>query len=300
MTMNPEIIVLVGPPGSGKSTYCEKYKTSHIRISQDEMGKKEHLVAFQIHLNRGDNLIIDRMGFSKEQRERYLKPAREAGYNTRIVVFHVPSSICRERAVARIPNHPTVLTEADADRAINFFFTKYERVEDNEADEVIRLGWDESYKSEIIICDLDGTLANIDHRLGFVKDKDVDSEETQKKDWKSFFKNIPGDKVNEWCRQLIMSMYYDSRADIVFCSGRPDDYRKDTQQWLDDNGFDIGPLYMRRRGDYRKDDVIKEIILDFELLPRYNILFAVDDRQQVVDKFRSRGIIVLQCQKGDY
>jgi hypothetical protein len=47
---------------------------------------------------------------------------------------------------------------------------------------------------------------------------------------------------------------------------------------------------------------IKEIILDFEIFPRYNVLFAVDDRKQVIDMYRNKNIIVLDCagEKGNF
>ena len=58
---------------------------------------------------------------------------------------------------------------------------------------------------------------------------------------------------------------------------------------------------MRPRDDHRKDDIVKEIILDFEIKTRVNnILFAVDDRQSVVDLWRNRGITTLACAKGDF
>lgn len=292
-----EIILLCGPPGSGKSTYAKAYEQRfedfYYRISQDDQGKEGHWNAFLPILVTGNNVIIDRMGFSKAQRDRYLEPARKAGYSTKIVVFHVPSAVCRERAVARIGNHPTILTEKDADKAINFFFSKYERVEDNEADEVVRLGWD-GPKKDAIICDLDGTLCNIDHRLHHVKGPG-------KKNWKAFCDEIPNDSVNKWCHSILWNYMFGCHYEIVYCSGRSDEYRKITEEWLDKHiQLDYDGLYMRRRNDSRADYIAKEIILDFELLTRYNILFAIDDRQQVVDLWRRRGLVALQCSKGDF
>lgn len=295
--MKPEIIILVGPPGSGKSTYCNKFP-KHVRISQDDQGVG-HLHNFESALYHRDNIIIDRMGFSKDQRDRYLKPAREAGYTTIIVVLHVPKEICFQRCDAR-KNHPTVKTKEDASKAINFFFSKYERVENGDADIVDRYYSVPEIPTvkKAIIVDIDGTLANIDHRLGFVNTKDTDSEKTQKADWKNFFKNIPGDSVNEWCREIMEAMRI--RYEIVLCSGRPDDYKRDTKTWLEEHHVFYDALYMRARGDFRRDDVIKQQILDFELLPRYNILMCIDDRKNVTDMWRKNGLTCLQCQEGNY
>lgn len=293
--MAKEIILLVGAPGSGKSSFAKSIST-HAYINQDEMGKEQHFRIFESHLENGFSIIVDRMNFSKEQRERYLAPARAQGYKTKIIVFHVPSETCMIRCINR-NNHPTIKTPADASRAINFFFSKYERVEDNEADEVVRLGWDGD-REPALIFDLDGTMANIDARMHFLEGKVADSEETQKKDWKKFFEHIPTDKVNNWCAELLWK-FEDSHT-IVFCSGRPDNYKKSTEEWLKNNNLSYNNLFMRRRGDYRKDEIVKQIILDFELLPRYDILFVVDDRRQVVDMWRRNDIVCLHCAEGNY
>lgn len=290
-----EIIILVGPPGSGKSTYCSTVLSSYYRISQDDMGKEEHFSIFTKQLALGRDIVIDRMNFSVEQRERYLAPAKAAGYKTKIIVFHVPFDTCYSRCVTR-ENHPTIKTPRDASKALHFFFRKYERVSDSEADEVIRLGWD-GEKETAIICDLDGTLTNINHRMAALNGSS-DSKETQKRDWKAFFSGIPNDSVNNWCAEII-HRFRDSHP-IVYCSGRPDDHRKATEKWLFDNCLESEHLFMRRRNDFRKDDIIKEIILEFELKTRYDILFWLDDRKQVVDKIREHGIVVLQCCAGEY
>lgn len=298
-----ELILLVGPPGSGKSSYCENWLSPsdsefYRRISQDDQGKDGHMEIFVKAILRNENIVCDRMNFNKEQRERYLKPAREAGYKTKIIVLHVPLRVCLDRCNAR-SNHPTVKTPQDASKAVNFFFSKYERVEDCEADEVVRV-YDVPgiARTNAVIVDIDGTLANIDHRLNFVNGKDTDSEKTQKTDWKNFFANIPGDKVNHWCKELMSNMI--QNYTVVLASGRPSDYKRQTQDWLDENQIPYDALFMRMRGDYRRDDVIKQIILDFELFPRYNILFIVDDRKNVTEMWRKNGLVCLQCHEGDY
>lgn len=317
----PKLIVLVGPPGSGKSTYAQKFNLdfsiSPVRISQDDQGKDGHLKLFQKAIDFKDSIIIDRMNFDKKQRERYIKPAKEAGYEVEIVVFHVPRKTCFSRIMAR-ENHPTIngasiikdefgnllhaeISEKEktrqANSALDTFFCKYERVEDTEADKVTRLGWSDK-KTTVIICDLDGTLCNIDHRLHHVQG------EKKKRRWDLFNKEIPNDSLNTWCADLIEKMSVRTINSIsirtVLCSGRVDSTRNDTEEWLFEHAISYDNLFMRHRKDFRQDSVIKEIILDFEILPRYNVLFAIDDRQQVVDMWRRRGLVCLQCAPGDF
>lgn len=289
-----KLTLLVGPPGSGKSTLARQYcdKGGVIYINQDKQGK-QHLDLFNAAIERNEDIIVDRMNFSMGQRSRYLEPAKAAGYETEIVVLHQPYDLCFQRAFAR-KDHETIKDEHGARQALSTFFTKYERVEDAEADKVTRI-WPEGSKDLAIICDLDGTLCNIDHRLHFVK---VDKSKGEKADWKNFFFNLRDDKVNDWCAD-ILHRFQDTHA-IVYCSGRPDDHRRATKAWLKEAGVAGGLLFMRHRGDHREDSIVKEILLDFEILTRYTPYFAIDDRARVVAMWRKRGITTLACAQGDF
>ena len=300
MALNPLIILMVGPPGSGKSTGAQEYLEAHgnrddlVRVSQDDQGKQGHMGVFEEALAARKDILVDRMGFDKNQRNRYLDPAKKAGYDTRIVVLHVPMETCLERCKSRA-NHPTIKTDEDAENAVTFFFRKYERVESEEADEVIRTGWVGADAVKCVVSDLDGTLANVDHRRHYVR-----REKPLKPNWVMFFEKMIDDPVNEWCRILLESMK--ETYPIVYATGRPGDYKEHTELWLQENRlrYPGSSLFTRLAKDHRKDDVVKEIILEFEIKTRYDILFVVDDRQQVVDMWRKHGYIVLQCAKGDF
>lgn len=182
---------------------------------------------------------------------------------------------------------------------IDTFFTKYERVEDSEADKVTRLGWDvDSHKTKpVIICDLDGTLCNIEHRLHHVK-----HEIRKNNRWDLFNKEIVNDNINVWCRTLIK--HVGVNHPIYLVSGRVDSSRQETITNLEKHNVkpkvDYQHLFMRHRSDFRQDYIIKEIILDFEILTRNTVLFAIDDRKQVIDMWRKRGILCLACAEGDF
>lgn len=291
----PECIILVGPPGSGKSTLAQEYVSKgYNRISQDDQGKA-HLDIFKHDAFIGENIIVDRMNFSKEQRKRYIDILKEAQvknfgneYKIKIIVLHENKETCLARCGSR-ENHPTIKDERSAQSALNTFFSKYERPTPDEGE--LEFRYPEGEKNWIIVTDMDNTLSDATHREHLL------DKSKGKPNWKAFFDAMDKDPVNEWCRIII-----DDTLPVVIVSARPDDYRKKTEDWLFENNIDYKELYMRARNDFRKDDIIKEIILDFELKTRYNILFWLDDRKQVIDKIRSRGITVLDCagEKGHF
>ena len=284
--------MLVGPCGSGKSTMARGIcdERGFVYINQDSQGR-EHLSRFDDAILAGHNVVVDRMNFTKGQRSRYLDLAKSHGYHTTIVVLHTNYETCFARCIAR-QGHETIKEESAARGALNMFFSKYERVEDTEADCVSRL-WPDGLKPLAIVCDLDGTLCDIRHRRHFVR-----REDGGKKDWPGFFKAMSDDAVNVWCAEILKAM--GSKYRIVLCSGRPDDYRRKTEDWLAKHSIAYDDLFMRLRNDSRQDNIAKEIILDFEILTRYTPSFMIDDRQQVVDCWRRRGYICLQCDVGDF
>lgn len=107
--MEKELILLVGPIGAGKTTFSKTLENeTSMRISQDEMGRKAYLDIFKQSVKEGvPRIIVDRMNFNKEQRERFIKPAKEAGYVITIFDFDWDWDICFNRVINRT-SHPTV------------------------------------------------------------------------------------------------------------------------------------------------------------------------------------------------
>ena len=137
MDYEKELILMVGPIGSGKTTFAKSLETdSSIRISQDEMGRKAYLKYFREALKDGiPRVIIDRMNFDRKQRERFIKPAREAGYCVTIFEIDYNPVTCLERVIKR-ENHPTIPKDSEdlAKKIIFDYMEKYEHPEPSEYD----------------------------------------------------------------------------------------------------------------------------------------------------------------------
>lgn len=145
----------------------------------------------------------------------------------------------------------------------------------------------------LVIFDLDGTLMDISKRLVFVRSKP--------KNWPAFERGIPDDEP----KQDIINLYHvfaeHRGSTIILCSGRSEDTRQMTEEWLDKHGLSSHvELLMRKSKDYRADYIIKSEIFD-QIEAKYGrIDMTIDDRNQVVEMTRERGITSLQCAPGDF
>jgi hypothetical protein len=96
-------------------------------------------------------------------------------------------------------------------------------------------------------------------------------------------------------------------VEIWFFTGRPEEYRKLTSDWLIKHTNVVhdevhnGQLVMRATGDYRPDYVVKQEMVDRMLIEDRRRLVAVfDDRSQVVEMWRRNGINCFQVAPGDF
>lgn len=141
------------------------------------------------------------------------------------------------------------------------------------------------------IFDIDGTLADIQHRRHYVSVKP--------KNWPAFEKAIKFDTAIVPILNTALT-FQASNHRLIFCSGRGEQQRAQTTEWLERHGLISPRIYMRAEKDYRSDDIIKEELLDRILADGFNPQLVFDDRDRVVAMWRRRGLICAQVAPGDF
>ncbi len=139
------------------------------------------------------------------------------------------------------------------------------------------------YKENAIIVDVDGTLADM---RGIRKPFE----------WDKVLQDKPHQDVIDLVKDLASLKKYK----IIITTGRDGICEQDTVTWLRKYKVEFDDFYIRGIGDFRKDNIIKsEIYMDY-IRPKYNVEFVLDDRDQVVDMWRSLGLRVLQVAPGNF
>jgi phosphoglycolate phosphatase-like HAD superfamily hydrolase len=146
---------------------------------------------------------------------------------------------------------------------------------------------------DTVIFDLDGTLADISHRLHYIEGPD--------KDWDAFFKACVHDEPINTIIGILQEMAAGEYR-IVIMTGRSDAVLDETMEWLNawaPIGQDF-ELFMRKEGDHTPDDALKLKWLNEGYIDKDRIFCVFEDRKRVVDMWRGLGLTCLQVAPGDF
>lgn len=145
----------------------------------------------------------------------------------------------------------------------------------------------------IIVFDVDGTLANADHRRHHLEGK---------KNWKAFEEEAPHDPPHDEIVYLLWLLGSDSKNVIIIVTARGIHQKEQTMEWLTKQNIKYDALYMREEEkDYSPDDQFKEKVLK-RIEHHYGAkpFIVFEDRNKVVDMWRRNGIKCLQVEPGDF
>ncbi|TKK84663.1 5'-hydroxyl kinase [Herbidospora galbida] len=298
------LVILRGIQGSGKSTWAHGWVSEDVqhraRVNRDDIramahsgyhGDVERRVIFLRDaiisdlLGRGVSVVVDDTNLPSRTVRELKALAKRHKAEVRIVdLTHIPLEVCIARDAAR-PNPVGGPTIRD-------YHDRYVRGKGSPLP-VPELPWepapdllhyylaDES-KPQAYIVDIDGTVALRGDRSPFDMTRVVE------------------DRPN-WPVIRVLNDLYRTGNDLIFVSGRDDSCQRETWTWLVEHlDFEPIALHMRKHGDFRTDWIVKSEIFDNEIRNHYNILGVFDDRDQVVQMWRTLGLTCFQVAEGNF
>mmetsp|Transcript_33363 Transcript_33363/g.76239 ORF Transcript_33363/g.76239 Transcript_33363/m.76239 type:complete len:428 (-) Transcript_33363:190-1473(-) len=123
----PSVLVLVGAPGSGKSTFAKALTNASPRwnrVNQDSInggqpGSRQQCEEFARRcLMQGKSIIVDRCNFNAQQRRTWVDLAREFSCHCDSIFLDLPLEVCKDRVARRVGHEGGVQGSDAATRAI--------------------------------------------------------------------------------------------------------------------------------------------------------------------------------------
>ncbi|MGW4724442.1 phosphatase domain-containing protein [Streptomyces sp. S1] len=133
-----------------------------------------------------------------------------------------------------------------------------------------------------VMCDIDGTLALRVDRGPYD------------------FTRCDRDVLNVSVRDALRAFRSAESDRIVLLSGRSEDHRALTEEWLARHEVPYDELWMRASGDGRGDDLVKAELFDAHVRHRYAVRVSLDDRDRVVALWRRLGLPTWQVNYGAF
>lgn len=304
MKKNPQILILVGAPGSGKSTFARYFirtEENWMRVCRDDFRamhfstsnlspREESSITEMIDgaisglLKRRMNVLVDATHCKAEYINHYIEKFNHLA-DISFKVFDLNAQTIAERCDKRNKEIGKYISQSVQSRYIkelqvlkkNFDFSIRPKV-----DRKTGLLQQDQSLPKAIICDLDGTLALMDDRNPF------DASHADK------------DRLNESVASTLR-LFSKNDYQILLVSGREDRFKEPTVKFLEDHDITYDRLLMRKSKDFRKDSIVKREIYEAVIKGKYYVEFILDDRDQVVDMWRQElGLSCFQVNYGDF
>jgi len=150
-------------------------------------------------------------------------------------------------------------------------------------------------RKSVIICDLDGTLAEVEHRKHFINQEE--------KDWKSFHEHCVHDEPYKQVVDTVQALCQIHDLEVYIYTGRTIDTLEVTKNWLENVGIFYSKIRMRTNEKFWiKDDQLKENWLneDFPGNEKDYVYLVLEDRKSVVDMWRRNGLKCFEVNEGNF
>lgn len=285
-----KLVIMQGLPGSGKSTKAAELvreSGNAIRVNRDLLREMLHfgkfsgdneqlttdaeLALIKLFLDSGKKVVVDDTNLSAKTVNKLVALTKDEPFH-KVEFCKMATSI--EECIIR-----DQVRGQKGERSVGpYVIMNMAR----------RYGLFDNGKKDVLV-DMDGTLADVEHRRHFVNGEG-------KKDWNGFFEAMDSDPVRKDVAEMV-DHYAAQGCNIVIVSARPEKYRDRTVAWLHKNIIPFQTIIMRANGDSRDDVIVKQGILDSHF-KKDNIEAVIDDRPRVIRMWESNGLKVHDVGKG--
>jgi len=301
MNKNLQILILIGAPGSGKSTFARYFlrtEENWMRLCRDDFrtmqfaagnlsNHEERLIAdmldtaVEMLLLKRNNVLLDATHCRKEYIDHYIERFNHLA-DISFKLFDLDVTTLTERCEKRFQSTGKLISISTIKKFVedlevlkkDFDFVPRPKI-NRQKPVVIQ----DAGLPKAVLCDLDGTLALMRDRNPY------DATHCDE------------DDLNEPVASVLRN-FYNNGFQILLISGREDRFYQPTVRFLEKHTISYYQLWMRKTGDLRKDAIIKREIFDAEIADRYFIEFVLDDRNQVVEMWRKE--LQLPCFQVNY
>lgn len=298
-----ELVVLVGLQASGKSTfYARTFAGTHALVSKDLFRGARHRQRRQMRLvdealAQGVPVVVDNTNPSPAEWDPLVAAARSHGVP--VVAYWFPPDLIGSLLRNAVREGPAKVPEAGLyatlkrlrrPRTADGFDAVHEVRLDGHGGFLVRPAAEPSpgvtgaRPRTVVVFDLDGTLADVRHRLHLVR--------ARPRDWDAFFAAAPADPPLADGVRLALACA--RQCGLAYVTGRPESCRRATEEWLARQGLPAGPLLMRRDGDRRPARTVKPELLR-SLAQEQCVTAVVDDDEQVCAAYEAAGFRVLHA-----
>lgn len=313
---NVEIVLTRGLPASGKSTWAKEWVAENsdwrLRINRDDLRhqlfnkyhpltrmQEDHVTLFEESMVEAAikakvSVVVDATHLKASYVKRWYDIGNRLGVPVNVQDFDTDVEACVFRDRTRMVKGERFVGEEVIRDMYRRFFNKGKlpKLSPNIVVELSGRAYVRNRElPKAVWVDLDGTLAERVHDLAPQPVRGPFDEA-----------RVGEDAVIEHIADLVRLLHKDGYK-IVIMSGRSTLCQEESERWLIENDIPYDDIFMRDPVLHKntKDSVVKEDLFWSKVAPKYDIEFALDDRQQVVDHTREiLNIPVLQVAPGNF